>query len=183
MPYDFSALKQHSAQTQEWLRKEYGGIRTSRATPTLLDAITVPAYGSKLPLTQLASISVLDARTLQIVPYDASQVKEVERVLLGASLGVSVVTDEKGSKVFFPELTSERRETLLKLAREKLGEARVTLRGKREEVWSDIQAKERAGEMSEDEKFRSKEELQKLIDAGNERLEEIFSRKEKEITS
>ena len=159
------------------------GIRTGRATPTLLDGVQVEAYGARMPISQVASLSTEDARTLRITPWDASQTKEIERAITLANLGVSSAVDDKGLRVFFPELTSERREQLLKISKQKLEEARVALRGERDKVWSDIQAKEKDGKLSEDEKFRAKDEMQKLIDEGNKKLEELAERKEKEISS
>ena len=183
MAYDFKQLKTNIAATHEWLVKEMSGIRTGRATPTLLDGVQVEAYGARMPISQVASLSTEDARTLRITPWDASQVKEIERAITLANLGVSSAVDDKGLRVFFPELTSERREQLLKISKQKLEEARVALRGERDKVWSDIQAKEKDGKLSEDEKFRAKDEMQKLIDEGNKKLEELAERKEKEISS
>jgi len=181
--YDFKELQQNLAEVQEWLRKEYLGLRTGRATPTLLDSIQVESYGARMPISQTASISVEDARTLRIAPWDASQVKEIEKAITNANLGVGVSSDEKGIRVSFPELTSERRMSLIKIAKDKLEDARKSIRGAREEAWSDIQTQEKDGDMSEDEKFRAKDELQKLIDAANEGLEELFTKKEAEVQS
>src|SRR3989338_1176912 len=183
MAYDFKQLKTNIAATHEWLVKEMSGIRTGRATPPLLDGVQVEAYGARMPISQVASLSTEDARTLRITPWDASQVKEIERAITLANLGVSSAVDDKGLRVFFPELTSERREQLLKISKQKLEEARVALRGERDKVWSDIQAKEKDGKLSEDEKFRAKDEMQKLVDEGNKKLEELAERKEKEISS
>jgi uncharacterized membrane protein YphA (DoxX/SURF4 family) len=102
-------------------------------------------------------------------------------VMAGAILSVGM--DEKGVRVFFPELTSERRTTMLKLAKEKIEEARASLRSARDDVWSDIQKKEREGEVTEDEKFRFKDEMQKRIDAANKAFDDALARKEKEIAS
>lgn len=163
--------------------KEYGGLRTGRATPALLDRVMVEAYGSKLPLQQVATISPEDARTLRVSSWDASQNKAIEKAITAANLGISVSADEKGVRVFFPELTAERRVLLIDNARERLEEARITLRLARDDAWSDIQKHERDGEMSEDEKFRYKDEMQKLIDAANEEAQKLFEKKEKEIAS
>lgn len=183
MAYNFNDLKKKVKETGEWLSKEYGGIRTGRATPILLDTVYAEAYGSKMPVNQLASVSVEDARTLRISPWDTSVSKDIEKGIMLADLGVSVSIDDSGLRVIFPDLTSERRTQLTKIAKQKLEDARITLRGAREETWSDIQKKEKDGEMSEDDKFRAKEDMQKIIDEGNRSLEEIFDKKEKEISS
>ena len=181
--YDFKSLEQKITESQDWLRKEYQGLRTGRATPALLDSIQVESYGSRMPLNQVGSVGTEDPRTLRVSPWDASQVKAIEKAITDANLGVGISSDEKGVRVTFPELTADRRTSLIKIAKDKLEDARQSLRGAREEAWSDIQAKEKAGEMSEDEKFRNKDELQKKIDAGNKALEELFTKKETEINS
>lgn len=179
--YDFSSLAQKIDETKEWLKKEYAGIRTGRATPAILDSIRVEAYGSLMPLNQVATVTVEDARTVRVAPWDQSQVRIIEKAIEAAALGVSLATDEKGVRVNFPQLTSERREQLLKLTRAKLEEARVALRKDRDHVWTDIQKKEKDGDMSEDDKFRAKEEMQKHIDKGNTELEALAAKKEKEL--
>lgn len=182
MQYDFTKLKGKIKEGEDWMKKEYTGIRTGMASPQLLDSVIVESYGQRMPLNQVGSVSIADPKSLLVTPWDASQVKAVEKAITVANLGVSLKTDEKGVRVFFPELTSERREILLKLAKEKLEQAKITLRGVRDEVVKDIDAKEKEGGMGEDEKFRFKAEMQKLVDAGNKALEEIFTKKNKEIT-
>jgi ribosome recycling factor len=183
MQYNFSALKQKIKETEEWLTKEFSGIRTGRATPLLLDGVSVEVYGSHMPIAQLANISIEGARSLRVSPWDKSTIKDVEKALIKADLGVGVAVDDEGIRISFPELTSERRVQLIKIAKERMEDARITLRGEREKVWTDIQAKEKEGEMSEDDKFRAKEEMQKIIDEGNRNLEAHFEKKEKEIAS
>lgn len=166
-----------------WLEKELQSVRTGRATPMLLDAISVEAYGSRMPIRDIGAINIEDARTLRIAPWDLTQTKEIEKAIAIANLGVSTSIDEKGLRVHFPELTSERRLVLQKVIKEKLEEARIALRGAREETWDDIQKLEREGKMSEDDKFRGKEEMQKIVDLGNQKLEAIAKKKEDEVAS
>ncbi len=161
--------------------EELSGIRTGMATPAILDSIQVEVYGSRVSVRDIASISIEDARTLRIAPWDISQLKAIEKSLTVSNLGVSVSTDEKGLRVHFPELTSERRVILGRLVKEKLEEARISLRIERDRVWGDIQKMEKDGEMSEDEKFRNKDDMQKIITEGNEKLDILASKKEKEI--
>ncbi len=183
MQYDFTKFKTKIKETEDWLKKEFTSIRTGMASPQLLDTIMVESYGQRMPIIQVGSVSIADARSLLVTPWDASQVKAVEKAITAADLGVSLKTDEKGVRVFFPELTSERREILTKLAKEKLEQAKITIRNAREETVKDIDAKEKLGGMSEDEKFRFKAEVQKMIDAGNKTLEEIFAKKQKEVNN
>jgi ribosome recycling factor len=155
-------------------------VRTGRATPTLLDGIKPEAYGTRTPLRELGSISVEDARTLRIVPWDKDVLKDIEKGIIDANLGVGVSTDEQGLRVSFPELTSERRVQLSKIASDRTEQAKVTLRGHRTDAIKEIDALKKDG-MSEDQAKRDKEELQKLIDSGNESLLKALKRKEEEI--
>ncbi len=183
MAYDFANLKRRMSETESWLAGEFAGIRTGRAAPALLDGVMVQAYGSSMPINQVGGITIEDPRTLRVTAWDVGQVKEIEKAIGKANLGVSVSADEQGVRVFFPELTADRRQTLLKIARERLEDARIALRSARDDVWSDIQEQTREGELSEDEKFRLKDEMQKIVDEGNKKLETIMDRKEKEISS
>ena len=181
MAYDFKDLKAGIKGTEEWLKAEFAGIRTGRATPALLDSIMVEAYGSLMPINQVGSISVEDARMMRVTPWDMSLAKAVEKAIMLADLGLSLATDERGVRISFPDLTADRRTMLIKLAKQKLEEARITLRGEREKTIKDIERREKEGEISEDEKFRLKTELQKYVDEGGTVLEGLFGKKEKEI--
>ena len=182
MAYDFSKLKSQIMETEQWLSRELSGVRTGRAAPALLDSIKPEAYGVRTPITQLGSVSIEDARTLRIIPWDKSVSKEIEKAITEADLGVSVATDDQGLRVIFPELTSERRGLLTKLANEKHEHAKVTLRSHRTTAMKEIDALEKEG-MAKDVAARQKEELQKLIDTGNSKLAEITKKKEEEIAA
>lgn len=181
MAYDFSKLKADIKETEEWLARELSGVRTGRATPALLDGVKPEAYGARTPLRELASVSVEDARTLRVIPWDMGLVKAIEKGITDADLGVGVATDDQGLRVSFPELTHERREQLMKIAGDKTEQARVTLRGHRTDALKALETAEEAGGMGEDEAARLKAEIQKHIDAGNDALLGIFKRKETEI--
>lgn len=183
MAYSLQGFDARTDEVVEWLSKEYATVRTGRATPTLLDGIQVESYGARVPLSQAGSIGVEDARTLRVSPWDAGAVKVIEKAITDANLGVSVVSDERGVRVMFPELTSDRRAQLLKIAKAKLEEARVSLRRVRDEVVKDIEQKEKAAELTKDDRFRAKEELQKHVDKANERLNAMLEKKEVEINS
>jgi len=183
MNYDFKIFDGKIAGTREWLAKEYGGLRTGRATPAILDGVLVSAYGSMTPLKQVANIGIEDARTLRVSAWDASIVKDIERAITAANLGVGTTADSSGLRVTFPELTAERREQLVKIAKHKLEDARTAVRVARDETWKEIQAKEHEGTLTEDDKFSLKEELQKKIDSANGELEKAFAKKEAEMES
>ncbi|MGD0328129.1 MAG: ribosome recycling factor [Minisyncoccia bacterium] len=181
MTYDFSKLKANIKETEEWLTRELSGIRTGRATPTLLDMVKPEAYGVRTSLKELASVSVEDARTLRVIPWDRELLKAIEKGITDVDLGVGVATDDQGLRVSFPELTSERRLQLSKIAGDKTEQARVTLRSHRSDALKALDATEKEGGRGKDEVTHLKVEIQKLIDAGNDALERILERKEAEI--
>jgi ribosome recycling factor len=181
--YDFSELKQNLANIVSWLKEEYSRVRTGRAAPSILDHVQVDVYGSKMPINQLASITVEDARTIRIVPWDANTAKNIAQAIEKASLGLSLMEDTNGLRLIFPELTGERREELISTAKKKLEEARVRSRVARDETWNDIQKQERDGVIPEDNKYRFKEEMEKVMKGESDELEIIFEKKEKEIRS
>jgi len=181
MAYDFSAFEAKMTDAKQWLAREYSGLRTGRATPAILDSVMVQAYGSQMPLKQVANVGVEDARTLRITAWDQGVIKDIERGISAANLGLGVVADGSGIRVMFPELTAERREQLVKAAKQKLEETRAAVRVARDECWKDIQEKEEEGGMGEDEKFRLKDDLQKRVDAANAELEKAFEKKEGEM--
>jgi ribosome recycling factor len=183
MAYDFSTLKTQIKETEEWLQKELTGIRTGRASPILLDGIKPEAYGTHTPLTQVASVSIEDARTLRIVPWDKTLTKAIEKAVVDADLGVGTAVDDMGVRVTFPELTSDRRVMLVRLANERKEEAKVRIRGARTEALHALDASEKEGGMGKDELARLKAEVQKYIDAGVETLEGFGKKKETEIAS
>ncbi len=183
MPYNFSKLNEKAKEVHEWLAKELGGLRSGRATPQVLDGVLVESYGTKMPIKHVASIALEDARGLLITPFDVSVAKEIEKAITSANLGLSVSVDDRGVRVHFPDLTSERRTALMKVAKEKLEAARINIRKVRDEVLKDIEEKEKEGGMGEDEKFRLKKEVDKLTDGENKKLQDAFDRKEKEIAS
>lgn len=181
MQYNFSAFKTELKKAEEFLNKEYGGLNAGRASPSVLDGVSVMSYGAPVPLKNVASVQIEDPKTLRISPWDKTQVKEIEKAIMAANIGLSVATDEAGIRVIFPQLTTETRQSLVKVLKEKLEESRITVRRERERVWEDIQAKEKEGKLTEDEKFRGKDELQKIIDETNNALESIFEKKQKEV--
>src|SRR3989344_6146951 len=181
MAYNLSIFKQKVGEVKTWLTHEYSGIRRGRATPILLDSVMVESYGSRMPLKNIATITSEDAKTLRLAPWDKANIKNIETAISSANLGVSTVPDEAGVRVIFPDLTTERRQILSKLVREKFEEAKISIRKERERLWGDIQDKERAGEMSEDDKFRLKDELQKMVDESSADFEKMTALKEEEI--
>jgi len=176
-------IKPKLEETITWLATEYAGIRTGQATPALLDSVRVESYGSMMPLNQVGSIGVEDARTLRISPWDVSQIATIERTLREADLGLSIATDSAGVRAIFPELTSERRAQLLKLAKSKLEDARIRVRSARDEVMKALDKLEKDGECSEDAKFAKKDTLQAEVATANAALETAYQKKETELSA
>lgn len=181
MQYNFSNFKTELKKIEEFLGKEYSHLNVGRASPMVLDGVKVESYGSYIPLKNAASVSIEDSKTLRIAPWDKSQIKSIEKAIIGSNLGLSVATDDLGIRIIFPQLTTETRQALVKVLKEKLEDSRIVARQERENVLSDIEAKTKEGKITEDEKFRAKEELQKIINETNGKLEEIFKKKEKEV--
>ncbi|MCC7160790.1 ribosome recycling factor [Candidatus Nomurabacteria bacterium] len=181
MQYNFSNFKTNLKKVEEFLGKEYSQLNIGRASPMILDGVSVESYGSYVPLKNVASVSIEDPKTLRIAPWDKSQIKSIEKAIVGANLGLSVATDDQGIRVIFPQLTTETRQTLVKVLKEKLEDSRITVRKEREGVMDDMETKKKESKMTEDEMFRAKEELQKIITETNDNLESIFGKKEKEV--
>ena len=181
MIFDFSAFKNRIEEIRVWFSGELALLRTGRATPALLDSVKVESYGQLSPVGHLASVSVENARTIKVTPWDKLNFRAIERAIQSANLGVSVSAAGSDLRVNFPELTTERRQALVKIVGEKLESARKSLRGEREEVLGQIEQKEKIKEISEDDRLRMKNELQKLVDEANKDLESLAEKKKKEL--
>jgi len=181
MQYNFSQFKTELKKVEEFLSKEYSQLNIGRASPIVLDGVSVESYGSHVPLKNVANISIEDPKTLRIAPWDKSQVKDIEKAIVASNLGLSVATDDGGIRVIFPQLTTETRQSLVKVLKEKLEEARITVRRERERIWKDVETREKQAKITEDEKFRAKDDLQKVIDEVNKNLEASFEKKQKEV--
>ncbi|HAQ02863.1 hypothetical protein A2467_00710 [Candidatus Nomurabacteria bacterium RIFOXYC2_FULL_36_8] len=175
MAYNTTNFKIELKKIEEWLSKEYGGVHSGRATPMILDNINVESYGSFMPIKNVASISIEDPKTLRIAPWDKSQIKGIESAISAANLGLSVVSDSDGVRAIFPMLTTENRTKLVKILKEKLEEARISVRQERQ---AEI---EKTGDLPEDDQKRAKDDIQKCVDESNQNLESIFAKKEVEV--
>jgi ribosome recycling factor len=178
---NFNQTKEEFKKIEDWLMAEFKNLRTGRASISALDSIKVESYGSLVPINQTATISQEDPKTLRISPWDTTLIKPIEKAIIVSNLGLSAVVDEKGLRLVFPELTSERRGDLVKVCKQKLEEGKISIRNERERVLKDFEKKQKDGEMSEDQKFRLKNDLQKLVDEASKKLDDIFAKKEKEI--
>ncbi len=165
----------------EFLQGELNSIRTGRATPALVEDIMVEAYGAQTPVKGLASINVPDSKTLSIDPWDKGVLKDIETAIRNADIGISPVADSNVIRLVMPEMTEENRKDMVKKMKEKIEEARVSIRSVREDVRSKVTQLEKDKEISEDDKYKLHEEIDKETKSYTEQVDEIGKNKEDEI--
>jgi len=177
-------LDQHKPkfkQAIEFFDKEASTLRTGRANPNMLDGIQVEAYGTTMPLNGVGNIAVSDGRSIVITPWDKGVLKEIEKSLVAADLGVGVVNEGDKIRLSIPALTEENRLELVKKLNTKMEDARIVIRQLRDEIKQAIEAGFEAKEVSEDDKFRFIKELDEAVSSYNEELKTARDHKEKEI--
>ncbi len=160
---------------------ELAQLRTGRATPAIVEDLTLEAYGAPMTIKGVASITVPDAKTIAIEPWDKGLLKAIEKAIQEADIGINPVVDSKLVRLQMPAMTEESRKKLVKLMNERLETARVAVRGVREEARGRVVQAEKAGGMSEDEKFKLLDDLEKMTKDYIGRVEDIGAQKEKEI--
>ena len=165
----------------EALKHDLQGLRTGRASVTLLDPVTVEVYGSHMPLNQAATVSVPEPRMLSVQVWDKSNVGPVDKAIRSAGLGLNPIVDGQTLRIPIPDLTEERRKELAKLCSQYAEKARIAARNVRRDGMDNLKADEKKGEISEDERKRSETEVQKLTDATIAEIDATASAKEKEI--
>lgn len=163
----------------EHLANELNTIRTGRATPALLETISVESYGTMQPVKAVASISIPDARTLAIEPWDPSMVKPIESAIMKSDLGITPNVDGKTIRLIMPSMTDETRQRMVKVMKEKLEDAKIAMRRIREDVKKKIEKQEGG----EDEKRDLQKKLDETVKSYNEKIEEMGDKKETEITT
>ncbi len=173
--------KQKMTATVRHTQSEFGKIRTGRANPTLVADLPVSYYGTKTPLQQIAGISVPEPRMLAINPYDQSALREIERAIQAADLGLNPSNDGQLIRVVFPELTEERRKEFVKIARERAEEGRIAIRNARRQAKSDLADLTDEGAVTEDDQRRGEQQLQKLTDKHIGEIDELLGNKEQEL--
>ncbi len=163
------------------LDKEFGRLRTGRASNSLLEGVRVDYYGTPTPLDQIASISTPDSRTITIQPWDRKAFADVEKAILKSDLGLTPVNDGKIIRISIPPLTEDRRKDLVKVAKKYTEEAKVAVRNIRRDANEALKKKKNDKEISEDDLHKAQEEVQKLTDAYIAKTDEAFTKKDKEI--
>ena len=165
----------------EHLATEMDTIRAGRANPSMLDTVRVEAYGSQMPLNQVASVSAPAPDLLLIQPFDRNTLGEVERGIHAANLGLNPTNDGTLIRIGIPPLTEERRKDLAKTAKAKTEDAKISIRNVRKNVKNDIQKTSKSESLSEDMQYEAEESLQKLTDEMTSRAETMLAKKEKDI--
>src|SRR5512135_720830 len=163
------------------LKKEFGSVRTGRATLSLLDGINIDYYGTPTPLQQLASLSIPESRQIAIQPWEGKIIPEIEKAILKSDLGLTPMNDGKVIRITIPILTEERRKQLVKVVKKRAEEAKVAVRNIRRESNEELKKLEKDKHLSEDDVKKEQEEIQKITDSNIKKVDEILGHKEKEI--
>ena len=173
--------KEDFDKVMDFFKKEISTLRTGRANPSILDEVQVPAYGVVNPVNAVVNIAVADAKSMTITPWDKGILKDIEKAIVDADLGVSVVNEGDKIRLNIPKMTEENRKELVKKLNEKMEEARIKIRQVRDEVKEAIEGAEKEKEITEDDKYKYIEELDEKVRSLNEQLKQEREQKEKDI--
>ncbi|MGC9110031.1 MAG: ribosome recycling factor [Caldimicrobium sp.] len=174
-------LKKKMQKSLQTFKEELTHIRSSRASVSLLEGIKVDCYGQKLPITQVATVNVVEGKMLIIQPWDPNLTKEIEKAIQKSDLGINPTSDGKTIKLVLPPLTEERRKELIKVAHKIAEEARIAVRNLRREALEKFKTAKKNKEISEDEYQRLEKEVQKIHDEFIKSIDKLLEEKEKEI--
>ena len=181
MTMEFNSYEEKMDKTLNNLKKEYLGLRTGRASASLLDPISVEAYGAKVPINQVGNISVPESRLITVQVWDESLIQSVEKAIRNSELGLNPMIEGNNIRVPIPELSQERRIEIVKVASKYSEEAKITVRNIRRDAMDKIKDEEKQKSISKDDSFQFSEKIQKLTDKYVEKIENIFQDKEKDI--
>lgn len=163
------------------LKADVSSLRTGRATPALVEDLAVEAYGGRQILKTLAAISIPEPRHILIQPWDRTLVPAIEKAIQVSSLGVQPIADKDSIRLALPTLTEERKGELVRVLKEKMESSRIQIRRMRDEAMKEIEVQEKSKQISEDERFRKKQEVENVVSEYNKKIEELGAVKEKEI--
>ena len=178
---DIDDLVRRMDGTVEVLRKEFAGLRTGRATPSLLDPVTVEAYGTQMPLNQVATVNVPEPRTISVQVWDKSMIKAVEKAIRDADLGLNPMADGQLVRVPIPELNEERREELSRVAGKYAEQSRIAVRNVRHDGINKLKRMEKDGDLSEDDHRLWGDEIQSITNEHIQKIDEMLAAKQTEI--
>ncbi|GBE00322.1 ribosome-recycling factor [bacterium BMS3Abin07] len=174
-------LQENMEKSIEFLRKDFGSIRTGRAALSLLDGTSIAYYGNQTPINQVATLSVPDPRTIAIQPWEQKIIADIEKAIMRSDLDLTPTNDGKVIRINIPPLTEERRKQLVKVVKKRAEECKVSIRNIRREINEELKKMEKQEHISEDEIRKSLDEVQKITNSFIEKVEEVLERKEKEI--
>ncbi|MGI6341037.1 MAG: ribosome recycling factor [Minisyncoccales bacterium] len=174
------SIKPEFEKALNYVTQKLMSVRTGRANPALVENTLVDVFGSKMPLKQLAAISIAQPKKLRVEPWDKSYIEPIARAIQ-ANTALSPVTDSNGVWISMPELTEDVRKDMIRTVGQIDDGAKKTIRKYRDETWSAIQKLEKEGQISEDNKFKAKDELQKVVDSYNQKIDELVKNKKKEL--
>jgi len=174
-------VRAHMDRAIDAIRREFGGVRTGKASPALLDMVRAEAYGSKMPVTQLATISAPEPRLLLVQPWDKNLMGVIEKAIRAAELGLNPASDGNVIRIPIPALNEERRREMVKMVHRIAEEGRIAVRHARQEANKQIKAREHDHEIGEDESRRQIDEVQKLTDEYIEKIDHLVKMKEEEV--
>ena len=174
-------LEEKISKSIEVLKEKLNSVRAGRANPALLDQVQAECYGSTMPIKNIANISAPDPRTISVIPFDPSTVKDIEKAIMAANLGFNPSNDGKTIRLVIPPLTEERRKEITKTVKKMGEEDKVAIRNLRREANDELKKQEKAGELTEDDLKAELEDVQRKIDKAVKDIDEIVGKKEKEI--
>ncbi len=165
----------------EKMKNDFAALRTGRANVALVEGIKVESYGTSMPINQIANLSVPDARTIEIRPWDISQSGNIEKAILKSELGITPNNDGKVIRISVPKLNEDRRKEIIKMVHKIAEDFKVSIRNVRREILENIKKAEKEKKITEDEKIKAEQESQKLTDSYIKKIDEVIALKEKEI--
>lgn len=180
---DYTNLKERMEKTINVYSEKLAEVRAGRANPAILNKVKIDYYGTPTPINQVAGISVPEARMILIQPWDASILKDIEKAILASDIGINPNNDGKVIRLAFPELNEERRKELVKEIKKMAEEAKIAVRAVRRDGIEEAKSEQKQGNITEDELKQAENEIQKITDKNIEEIDEILSKKEKEIMS
>ena len=174
-------MKEQMDAAVDAMRREFSGVRTGKATPNLLDTVRVEAYGSKVPLNQVASVNTPEPRLIVVQPWDKSLINEIEKGIMTADLGLNPSNDGNLIRVPIPPLSEERRKEMVKLLHKMAEEGKISIRHARQEANKTVKQEEHDHDISEDEARRRLDEIQQITDEYIAKIDDMMAKKEQEI--
>ena len=181
LPAIYNDIEQLMKKTIDKLNTDFSTVRTNRASPALLDGIRVSYYGQMVPINQVGTVAVTDARTIEIRPWETSALHELEKAIIAANIGVTPNSDGKILRLVFPSLTEDRRKELVKVVKKLAEDFRVSLRNERRDAIEKVKKEEKDKKITQDARTQAEEKISGLTNAYIKRIDEIVAHKEKEI--